>query len=181
MSAVMLSGDFMATTNTPSVVTDAGPVIHLDELDCLDLINDFDSLHTTRTVWQEVLSHRPRLKPAALPAMKLHDIDSVSIPSTLASEATAFDLAGGEVSVILLLEQLLAGILFCDDAAARLVAESRGHRVHGTVGIVARAVRRGLRTRSQTVEILKSIPERSSLHIRPSLLNEICKQVETGG
>jgi hypothetical protein len=32
------------------VICDAGPIIHLDELDCLDLLNDFKELILPATV-----------------------------------------------------------------------------------------------------------------------------------
>ena len=41
------------------VVCDAGPLIHLDELGCLDLLSDFSQVLVPETVWQEVGRHRP--------------------------------------------------------------------------------------------------------------------------
>lgn len=40
------------------VVCDAGPLIHLDELDCLPLLKDFDEVLVPEQVWQEVSNHR---------------------------------------------------------------------------------------------------------------------------
>jgi len=42
-----------------TVVCDAGPVIHLDELGCLDLLNDFQEVLLPNTVWEEIKRHRP--------------------------------------------------------------------------------------------------------------------------
>ena len=42
------------------VVCDAGPLIHLDELDSLRLLSDFDPLLVPGQVWQEVVQHRPQ-------------------------------------------------------------------------------------------------------------------------
>ena len=41
------------------VVCDAGPLIHLDELDCLDLLGDYPEVLVPEAVWHEVLKHRP--------------------------------------------------------------------------------------------------------------------------
>ena len=50
----------MAPTNAaPEVVCDAGPLIHLDELGCLDLLADFATLWVPGEVCQEVDAHRP--------------------------------------------------------------------------------------------------------------------------
>ncbi len=41
------------------VVCDAGPLIHLDQLDCLDLLADFSRIVVPDVVWREVEHHRP--------------------------------------------------------------------------------------------------------------------------
>ena len=41
------------------IVCDAGSLIHLDELRCLYLPNDFDTVCVPQQVWQEVSHHRP--------------------------------------------------------------------------------------------------------------------------
>jgi predicted nucleic acid-binding protein len=43
------------------VVCDAGPLIHLDELDALDLLDDFQSVLVPDAVWIEVERHRRHL------------------------------------------------------------------------------------------------------------------------
>ena len=40
-----------------SVVTDAGPIIHLAEIDCVHLLSVFSELHIPKVVWQEILRH----------------------------------------------------------------------------------------------------------------------------
>lgn len=50
----------MAEADPASVVVcDAGPLIHLDELGCLDLLRDFAAVQVPDAVWQEVQRHRP--------------------------------------------------------------------------------------------------------------------------
>ena len=94
----------------PEVVCDAGPLIHLDEVDCLDLLADFERALVPEQIWDEALRHRTK----------------------------SF--------------------------------ESRSHFL--------RSIRRGQRTRSEVLSILRSIPIRSTLHIRRALLEEIVRQVE---
>lgn len=64
-------------------------------------------------------------------------------------------------------------VMLTDDAAARLAAEALLLRVHGTIGVLLRSVRLGRRTRDQVVGTLESLGERSSLHIRPALIDEV--------
>jgi hypothetical protein len=42
----------------PLVVCDAGPLIHLDESGCLDLLSDFSEVLVPEAVWREVRQHR---------------------------------------------------------------------------------------------------------------------------
>jgi len=69
-------------------------------------------------------------------------------------------------------------IFLTDDAAARLAASSLGYRVHGTIGILIRSIRRRQRKKEEVLSILKNLPIRSSLFIKPSLLQEIVDKVE---
>ena len=54
------------------VVCDAGPVIYLDELGCLDLLSDFQEIVLSDTVWKEIIGYRP----AALKREDLHFVSS---------------------------------------------------------------------------------------------------------
>lgn len=58
------------------------------------------------------------------------------------------------------------------DAAALLAAQDLGFRVHGTVGLLIRSARLGLRSRENVILLLRSLPEISTLYIRPALLQE---------
>ena len=167
----------MAPFDRPVVVADAGPLIHLDELGCLDLLDDFPSVHTTEEVWREVVRHRPSLTPQTVPRLQMHRADQ-PVSSSVMVFAEAFDLDAGEVSALELMGQLSAHLFLCDDAAARLVAESLGYEVHGTLGMLIRSIRRQQRSKPQVLEILHSIPQRSTLYLRPSLLAEVCERVE---
>jgi predicted nucleic acid-binding protein len=170
----------MASLERPIVVADAGPLIHLDELGCLDLLADFSVVHTTTQVWREVLRHRPALTPAAIAELRIERA-AWPVGSAVMAMAEAFDLDAGEVSALGLMQHFSADLFLCDDAAARLVAESMGYEVHGTVGLVIRAIRRQQRTKQQVLEILRAIPTRSTLFIKPSLLAQICDGVEQEG
>lgn len=53
---------------------------------------------------------------------------------------------------------------------------------HGTLGLLVRAVRQQLRPAQDVVALLEAVPARSTLHIRPSLLQAIIQdaRVEWG-
>jgi predicted nucleic acid-binding protein len=159
------------------VICDAGPLIHLDELGCLDLLADFRSVFVPEQVWREVEHHRAA-------ALKYSEVTLQRVPVVLSAEASfqslvrALTLAVGEQAALSLMSRYPQAILLTDDAAARLAAVALGYNVHGTVGILLRAVRRQQRTRDEVLSILHHLPEQSTLHIRPGLLQEIITQLE---
>jgi predicted nucleic acid-binding protein len=70
-------------------------------------------------------------------------------------------------------------ILLTDDAAARLAAEALQLRVHGTIGVLLRAVRLGRRTRDQAIQTLEGLRDRSSLHVRPALIAQVVQRLRS--
>jgi len=79
----------------------------------------------------------------------------------------------GEIAALSLLQEGRGNLLLSDDAAARLAAESLGFKVHGTVGLVVRAIRRGTKTVGEVRALLEQVPVKSTLHLSRSLLAEI--------
>jgi predicted nucleic acid-binding protein len=70
------------------------------------------------------------------------------------------------------------GTLLTDGTAARLAATSLNLTTHGTLGLLIRSVRRGLRSPTEVLALLNSIAMHSTLHIRPSLLDDVIRQVQ---
>ena len=162
---------------TVLVVCDAGPLIHLDQLDCLNLLADFSRVIVPDVVWREVEHHRPtaldqktirleRLKPREKPSAEL-----ISLHRLLALHA-------GDVQALQLAQELDADFLLTDDSAAKLAAKTLHVVAHGTLGVLVRAIRRGQRTPEQILNVLHALPTRSTLHIKQELLDEIIRQVE---
>ena len=165
----------MTENIAPLVVCDAGPIIHLDELGCLDLLSAFPRVLVSKAVWKEVEKHKPE-------ALKSNHFEQTSvelpIPAELEAIAVAFCLHTGEREAIRVARTHSPCILLTDDTAARLTACNLGIRVHGTIGVLIRSVRQRLRTKDAVLAILKSIPTCSTLHLKRSLLHEVIKQVE---
>jgi predicted nucleic acid-binding protein len=160
----------------PVVVCDAGPLIHLDELGCLDLLSDFRDVLVPDAVWNEVKSHRPsalRRRRVRLHRVTVGD----EAVKQLMELAQAFALDASEVEALRLMTSEPDAILLTDDAAARLVASKLGHEVHGTIGVVVRALRSTQRTKRQVLNLLRAIPKRSTLFIAESLLTTVIEQV----
>ena len=159
----------MATPEFAGVVAcDAGPLIHLDELRCLDLLRDFAEVVVPDGVRMEVQRHRPSALRRR--SVKIRYVSSLpEADAELTQLAHAFLLGAGELAVLRLMRQSPQAIFLTDDAAARLVAQRLGYEVHGTIGVVIRALRRQQRTKRQVVNLLRSVPHRSTLFVEPQI------------
>jgi len=166
----------MVKIDLRSTVVDAGPLIHLDELGCLDLLSSFVPLVVPSSVWGEVLTHRPNINVEAMVGCHIHQAE-YDLPPKLAVMADSLGLGIGECSALSLALSEGLGMFLTDDAAARLAGESFGLRVHGTIGVVIRAIRTGARTQSNVVTLLRELPTKSTLHISRSLLDSIVRKV----
>jgi len=113
----------MAQTETViRVVCDAGPVIHLDELGCLHLLADFETILVPDAVWLEVSRHRPNIPEQTevkLVRTQVAPFDSIEFRTLV--RALSLDI--GEQAALALAYQRTQALLLTDDAAARLAAE----------------------------------------------------------
>jgi predicted nucleic acid-binding protein len=136
------------------VVCDAGPLIHLHEVGCLHLLADFQKVIVPHGVENEVVRYR-RINFAE------NDIAWLLVPARLPLErsintiCTLFALDSGEVEAISILTHEPDALFLTDDAAARIVAGKLGYQVHGTIGILVRAIRRDLLEPEEVIETLE--------------------------
>lgn len=158
------------------IVCDSGPIIHLDELNCLHLLADFKEILISNIVYKEIKRHRRiDFKQLDLPVILLPE----KIPDTefLLTLCRIFSLDAGEIEALAYMEKNPQAIFLTDDASARLVAAQMGFKVHGTIGILIRSIRRGQMRAEEVIRILKGIPAKTTLYIKHSLLDEIILKI----
>jgi predicted nucleic acid-binding protein len=158
------------------VVADAGVLIHLDELGALDVLSDYDAVYVPDAVWLEVEHHRHQALQHKL--VNLIHCPPVSYSIKVNAISTLFTLHHGESEALTLCLNHKINTLLTDDTAARLAAKNLSINAHGSLGLLVRAVRRGLRTPAEVINLLIAIPQKTSLHIRPKLLNDVIEQVK---
>lgn len=168
----------MGRTELKIIVLDAGPLIHLDELGALSLLSDFSRLIVADAVWKEVTTHRPNLFRSSSIRFRRTSPPVEPLSPTLKAIAKMFPLHRGETEALRIALAQNANLLLTDDTAARLAARQLGIRVHGTLGILLRAVRTKQRTPEDIIRLLQGLPTRSTLHVKRVLLNEIIQQVQ---
>lgn len=163
----------MARTDL-AAITDAGPLIHLDELNCMDLLDGFSRVLIVDAVWREVAYHRPVL----FQYRSFTRCIAPNQPDIIQTLTPLYGLHDGEREALTLCLTNPESIFLTDDTAARMAAKALGIGAHGTIGIILRAIRTSQRTKQEALKILDSIPLSSSLHIRRSLLDEVMMSVE---
>jgi hypothetical protein len=100
----------MARTEDWSIaLCDAGPLIHLDEMECLDLLQDFQEVLIPEQVRDEVARHRPALKTEGL-NVRFLPVVIPSDPQFLAI-VKAFSLDLGEQAALLLMGRYPGAVL----------------------------------------------------------------------
>jgi predicted nucleic acid-binding protein len=103
-------------------------LIQPDELGCLDLLADFQTVFVPQQVWQEVNSHRPgALEHSGVELQQVAVLLSEHDPLQALVRALTLNL--GEQEALSLMASHPDAVLLTDDAAARLAAESLGYRV----------------------------------------------------
>jgi len=171
------AGACMATTDGTKqriFICDAGPIIHLDELDCLFLLHDLGIPVIPPAVQSEVERHRPAAFASGTINFTTHP---VVIPLQISALARPMNLHSGELEALALAIAEDAAMLLTDDTAARFAAILLGIPVHGTIGVILRGVRTKRLTRKDAWQILSDIPAKSTLHIRKQLLDEVLREV----
>lgn len=147
------------TEHGPSlVVCDAGPLIHLDEVGCLDLLSDLPDVLVPVAVWREVRRHRP--DALAQSVVTLRQVSpSQPVSPALGAMARLLALHAGEMEALRVALEHHPALLLTDDTAARLAARNLSIRAHGTLGILLRAIRRGQRSKAAVLGVLRELPE----------------------
>jgi len=158
------------------VIADAGPLIHLDELNSLDVLADFGRIIVPNAVWREVENHRPQ-------ALQHNDVNLirksvVNFSSQVNALMPLYTLHLGEQEALHLCMEYSRSMLLTDDTAARLASKNIGVAAHGTLGILVRSIRQKSRTKAEVLTLLRAIPKETTLHIRATLLADVIRDVD---
>ena len=140
-------------------VADTGPLIHLDEIDALQLLSAVDGLLIPQTVYEE-------LEAGTVPSALSHlEYELVEAEET----ETIADLDPGETAALAVASERSA-VLLTDDLAARDAAEDVNVEVHGSIGVIVLAYTRGELTKSKAAELMRALQTETSLFITDAVV-----------
>ena len=146
-------------------VCDAGPLIHLAEVQQEPLLGQFSPLIIPSSVLREAISFKA-------PSTLRFDVQNPSSDQRLrviAMLGTALD--SGEVDALTICLSSPGAIFLSDDLKARREGERLGLPVHGSLGIVVRAFRFGLLTRDQAKGALLNLGNCRSLFVSKAVVD----------
>ena len=144
----------------PAAVSDAGPLVHLAEIDSIELLETFDTLLLPETVYKEV--------------------DAGGVPDGLAdlsyelveadkSRVGFEELDAGERAAIAVAED--RGVtLLTDDLLARKAASDAEIEVHGSIGVVALGYGRGLLDKDNAASRMRALQRETSLFVTDAVV-----------
>lgn len=140
-----------------AAVADTGPLLHLEEADALQHLPRFAEVIIPSIVERELSRYPLFSKPTWLSTQPLSR--SARTKSVAWQEAGLVD--EGEADALALALESPCDWFLSDDAAARLLGESLGLEVHGSLGIVIYAAARGLVTPDEARQMLLGLKDSS--------------------
>lgn len=152
-------------------VADAGPLIHLAQVDALNLLSVFDRVAVPRAVHVELADEALRSR------LEVIGFDLVDVPV----EETLDSLDSGETAAIMHAMDLDDSIFLTDDLDAREAATQRNIEVHGSVGVIAVAYSRGLLNRTEAAALMRSLQRDANLFVTGAVIErglELLGQIE---
>lgn len=150
------------------VVTDAGPLIHLEQADALSLLELTGEVLVPKTVLDELEDGPTDVSELEFSVEQVTvDIDSV-YPH----------LDPGETAALLVCTDRDA-ILLTDDMDARSTANEEGIEVHGSVGVVLYGFSQGALAEETVKRTLRELKQDTSLYLSTPLIEHAIELVES--
>ncbi|NTU62632.1 MAG: hypothetical protein HGB05_04350 [Chloroflexi bacterium] len=158
-------------------VVDAGPLIHLAEIDALHVLTVFGKLHLPQAVWAETVE-QGRVSADRLAHLQItrHALSLLEVAQFSQMRAwTALHL--GEQECLLLGKQLNVPLLLTDDLAARDAAKRLSLKPVGSLGVIVRAYRHGLVPLTDAERFLSELYSVSSLFVTRDIVEIAIQQL----
>ena len=153
-------------------VTDTGPVLHLNEINLLNIFDSFSAVFVPPEILNEI--EKNKIKPfSKLKVVNLNS-NSKNIVNILFNEK---ELDLGESEAISLALQENINLFLTDDLDARKIAREYNLEVHGTLGIILRAFSDNRITKELAINKIWELFEQSSLFLTLDLVNYAVKSI----
>ncbi len=146
-----------------AAVADTGPLLHLHQIDAIDLLGHFGTIHVTPIVLAELRRNAPGVFSGTTPEWTVWSDPSPASRELGSAWVSAGILDPGEAEALAYAREIDAECFITDDAAARTLGESFGLQVRGTLGILLYTAAIGRLDRAQAESKLFDLEEHSTL------------------
>lgn len=168
----------MGAGTVSAAVVDAGPLIHLAEVDGLAFLRTFAALHIPDAVWSETV--RPnRVREVDL--AELRNIHRHTLPQAYIAQflqATGLEgLQPGDVESLCLCQHIQVSTLLTDDLSVREAAKQLSLTPVGSLGIVVRAYHVGHISLVDAERYLDALYDTSSLFVTRAIVDLAIEQL----
>ncbi|MFQ5866216.1 MAG: hypothetical protein ACE5IW_13420 [bacterium] len=157
---------------------DAGPLIHLDELDCLSLLNIFKILHIPNAVWAEAVQ-KDRVNQASL--LNLQNVQRHALHHDIVEKFIKKykleALHAGECECLFLCKQNRVTLMLTDDLAARNFAKQLNLTPVGSLGIIIKAYQQGMINLEEAEYYILRLYDVSSLYVTRTIVELAIEQL----
>jgi predicted nucleic acid-binding protein len=154
-------------------VSNTGPIIHLTEIDLIEVFNIFTEILIPEEVERELKNSKISI-PKKIKILKL--LPEFKDRVKILAEQDNLDL--GESFAIVLSMQEKADYFLTDDLDARNIAVKYNLEVHGTIGVILRAFREKIIDKKTAIEKVNELYTKSSLFITKDLVDTVVKSIE---
>jgi len=142
-------------------VADAGPIIHLAEIDAIELLETVDELFVPETV-------RDELEAGGVPR-GFTNLEFEAVAVEAGERRFDAGLDEGEAAALAVTTDRDA-VFLTDDMAARETAKEAGVDVHGSIGVITLAFSRDELDEDQAIELMRSLQTETSLFITDAVV-----------
>lgn len=165
----------------PGAVADAGPLLHLAEIDRVEPLRMFRSVLVPDPVAREVRGHTFQERLAPLRAV-LERATPNGVEWRLAERWMRMYSLGPVDALVLAMARCRGiGVVLTDDLDLREAAHHAGVRPVGTVGLLVRAATDGVLSAAEGVAALDALWARSSLFLTRPLVEEAKRALKGRG
>ncbi|RJP20348.1 MAG: hypothetical protein C4527_25325 [Candidatus Omnitrophota bacterium] len=162
----------MGSESLISAVTDAGPLIHLYEVNAFHLLSIIKTIHIPHAVRMETVG-KDRVPESSL--FSLQHTSHSSIPEAtmrvFVNQHGLHSIHSGERECLYLCQSLGIPLILTDDLSVRKIAKQMAVKPIGSLGIVIAAYRKGLLSLPQTRHYIYELYTRSSLFITKTIVD----------
>ncbi len=155
-------------------VSNSGPIMHLNEIGALKTFRIFKQVYIPPEVEKETVHIK---KPSVIQIGEL-SAAAKDLAKLLIIE-NAVDM--GEAQAIALAASRGIRIFLTDDLAARDAAKQQNLEPHGTLGILLRAFREGIITKSAAISSVELLHTSSTLFLTKDLVKWVKVEIEKFG